>query len=132
MTTRAYAAARRTLTLVDKLYEINWGLVLLISLIACVGLYGTMPYTVARRTGEIGIRMALGAEQSRVLRMVLREVAILIGIGLAIGLGAAVATTRFVESFLYGMKPNDPWTLSLAAVALAVVAALCEENPATE
>jgi predicted permease len=99
-------------------------------LLAMIGLYGVMSYNVARRRNEIGIRMALGAEQSRVLRMVLREVAILIGIGLAIGLGAAVATTRFVESFLYGMKPNDPWTLSLAAVALAVVAALAGFLPA--
>jgi ABC-type antimicrobial peptide transport system permease subunit len=61
---------------------------------------------------------------------VLGEVAILIGVGLAIGLGAAAGTTRFVESFLYGMKPNDPWTLSLAAVALAVVAALAGFLPA--
>jgi ABC-type antimicrobial peptide transport system permease subunit len=99
-------------------------------LLAMIGLYGVMSYNVARRRNEIGIRMALGAEQSRVLRMVLREVAILIGIGLAIGLGAAIATTRFVESFLYGMKPNDPWTLSLAAGALALVAALAGFLPA--
>ncbi len=99
-------------------------------LLAMIGLYGVMSYNVARRRNEIGIRMALGAEQSRVLRMVLREVAILIGIGLAIGLGAAVATTRFVASFLYGMKPNDPWTLSLSAAALALVAALAGFLPA--
>jgi putative ABC transport system permease protein len=98
--------------------------------LAMIGLYGVMSYNVARRRNEIGIRMALGAEQSRVLRMVLREVAILIGVGLAIGLGAAAGTTRFVESFLYGMKPNDPWTLSLAAVALAVAAALAGFLPA--
>jgi putative ABC transport system permease protein len=98
--------------------------------LAMIGLYGVMSYNVARRRNEIGIRMALGAEQSRVLRMVLGEVTILIGVGLAIGLGAAAATTRFVESFLYGMKPNDPWTLSLAAVALAVVAALAGFLPA--
>ncbi len=99
-------------------------------LLAMIGLYGVMSYNVARRRNEIGIRMALGAEQSRVLRMVLREVAILIGIGLAIGLAAAVATTRFVESFLYGMKPNDPWTLSIAAAVLAAVAALAGFLPA--
>jgi predicted permease len=98
--------------------------------LAMIGLYGVMSYNIARRRNEIGIRMALGAEQSRVLRMVLGEVAILIGVGLAIGLGAAAGTTRFVESFLYGMKPNDPWTLSLAAVALAVVAALAGFLPA--
>jgi len=98
--------------------------------LAMIGLYGVMSYNVARRRNEIGIRMALGAEQSRVLRMVLREVAILIVIGLAIGLGAAIGTTRFVESFLYGMKPNDPWTLALSAAVLALVAALAGFLPA--
>jgi predicted permease len=99
-------------------------------LLAMIGLYGVMSYNVARRRNEIGIRMALGAEQSRVLRMVLGEVAILIGAGLAIGLGAAIGATRFIESFLYGMKPNDPWTLSLAAGVLALVAALAGFLPA--
>jgi len=98
--------------------------------LAMIGLYGAMSYNVTRRRNEIGIRMALGAEQSRVLRMVLREVAILIGIGLAIGLGAAIGTTRFIASFLFGMKANDPWTLSLAAGALALVAALAGFLPA--
>ncbi|MBZ5622622.1 MAG: ABC transporter permease [Acidobacteriia bacterium] len=87
-------------------------------LLATIGLYGVMSYNVARRRNEIGIRMALGAEQARVLRMVLGEVALLIGIGLLVGLGAAVATTRFVASFLYGLPPNDPLTLSLAAAVL--------------
>jgi len=99
-------------------------------LLAMIGLYGVMSYNVARRRNEIGIRMALGAEQSRVLRMILREVAILIAVGLAIGLGAAIGTTRFVESFLYGMKPNDPWTLSLAAGVLALVAVVAGFLPA--
>jgi putative ABC transport system permease protein len=99
-------------------------------LLAMIGLYGVMSYNVARRRNEIGIRMALGAEQSRVLRMVLREVAILIAAGLAIGLGAAIGTTRFVESFLYGMKPNDPWTLCSAAIVLALVAAIAGFLPA--
>jgi putative ABC transport system permease protein len=99
-------------------------------LLATIGLYGVMAYNVARRRNEIGIRMALGAEQSRVLRMVLGEVALLIGIGLVIGLGAAMATTRFVASFLYGIKPNDPWTLSLSAGVLALVAALAGFLPA--
>ena len=80
-------------------------------MLAMIGLYGVMSYNVARRRNEIGIRMALGAEQSRVLGMVFKEVAVLIVIGVAIGLGTALATTRFVASFLYGMKPNDPWTL---------------------
>ena len=99
-------------------------------LLATVGLYGVMSYNVARRRNEIGIRMALGAQQSRVLSMVLGEVAVLIGIGLVIGLGATIGTTRFVASFLYGMKANDPWTLSLAAGVLALVAALAGFLPA--
>jgi predicted permease len=99
-------------------------------LLATIGLYGVMSYNVARRRNEIGIRMALGAEQSRVLAMVLREVAILIGIGLAIGIAAAVATTKFVASFLYGIKSNDPKTLFLAAATLAAVAALAGYIPA--
>jgi putative ABC transport system permease protein len=89
-----------------------------------------MSYNVARRRNEIGIRMALGAQQSCVLRMILSEVALLIGVGLVIGSGVALATTRFVASFLYGTKPNDPWTLSLAAEILALVAALAGFVPA--
>jgi ABC-type antimicrobial peptide transport system permease subunit len=99
-------------------------------LLAMIGLYGVMSYNVTRRRNEIGIRMALGAEQSRVLRMVLREVAMLIFMGLAVGLAAAMGATRFVESFLYGTKSNDPWTLSLAAGFLAAVAALAGFLPA--
>jgi predicted permease len=99
-------------------------------LLAMIGLYGVMSYNVARRRNEIGIRMALGAEQARVLRMVLREVFILIGIGLAIGLGAAMASPPFVASLLYGVKANDPWTLSLAAAVLALVAVLAGFVPA--
>jgi putative ABC transport system permease protein len=99
-------------------------------LLATIGLYGVMSYNVARRRGEIGIRMALGAQQARVLRMVLKEVALLIVIGLTVGLGAALATTRFVASFLYGVKPNDPWTLFLAAAVLALTAALAGFLPA--
>jgi ABC-type antimicrobial peptide transport system permease subunit len=89
-----------------------------------------MSYTVARRRNEIGIRMALGAEQSRVLLMVLGEVATLIGFGLAIGLGAALATTRLVASFLYGLQPNDPWILGVAAALLATAAGIAGYLPA--
>jgi predicted permease len=98
--------------------------------LATIGLYGVMSYNIARRRNEIGIRMALGAAQSRVLRMVLREVALLIAMGLAIGLLAVVGTTRFVENFLYGMKANDPWTLAAAAAVLALAAALAGFLPA--
>ena len=91
--------------------------------IACVGLYGTVSYNVERRTGEIGIRMALGAQRGEVVRMVLREVLALAGVGLAIGMAAALGASKFVTSFLYGMKPNDPLALA-AAVAILLGAAL--------
>jgi putative ABC transport system permease protein len=99
-------------------------------ILAMVGLYGVMSYNVARRRNEIGIRMALGAEQAQVLRMVLREVAVLVALGLVIGLGATIGTTRFVESFLYGLKGNEPWALASAAVVLALVAGLAGFLPA--
>src|SRR5260221_8800957 len=84
------------------------GFAILALVIACVGLYGTMAYTVARRTGEIGIRMALGAQRGAVVWMVLREVFALAAVGLAIGVPTALGTSKFVESFLFAMKPNDP------------------------
>jgi ABC-type antimicrobial peptide transport system permease subunit len=93
-------------------------------LLAMIGLYGVMSYNVTRRRNEIGIRMALGAEPARVLRMVMREVGLLIAVGLALGLAVALATTRLVATFLYGLTPRDPLTLSLAVVLLAVVASL--------
>jgi predicted permease len=99
-------------------------------LLATIGLYGVMSYNVARRRNEIGIRMALGAEQSRVLRMVLGEVGVLVLVGLAIGFAAALATTRFVQSFLYGLAPNDPWVLGSAGAVLAVVALFAGYLPA--
>ncbi len=98
--------------------------------IACVGLYGTMSYTVARRTGEIGIRMALGAQRGRVVRMVLREVVVLAGVGLAISLPAALAASRVVESFLFRMKPTDPLALVGAVVTLVSAALVAGYVPA--
>jgi len=96
---------------------------LLALLIASVGLYGAMAYTVARRTGEIGIRMALGAQRPRIIWMVLREVLALTGAGLAVGYVAARFTTHFVESFLFGLKANDPLAIG-AGIAILVTAAL--------
>jgi predicted permease len=93
--------------------------------IACVGLYGAVSYNVTRRTSEIGIRLALGARRGGVVQMVLSEVLVLAAVGLSAGLAVALMTTRFVESFLYGLKPNDPMALAVAAIILltAVVAA---------
>ena len=98
--------------------------------IACVGLYGTISYTVARRTGEIGIRMALGAQRLPVLWMVLREVLVLAAVGLAISVPIALGTSKFVQSFLFGMKGNDPLALGLAVMILLLAALLAGGIPA--
>jgi macrolide transport system ATP-binding/permease protein len=98
--------------------------------IACVGLYGTMAYTVARRTSEIGIRMALGAPRGSVIWMVLREVCVLVAIGLAISVPTAIGTSRLIESFLFDMKPNHPRALGLAAAILLSAALLAGYGPA--
>ena len=106
------------------------GFALLALLIACVGLYGTMAYSVARRTSEIGIRMALGAERRGIVWMVLREVLLLAAVGLAIGLAIAWETAHFVGSFLFGMKPTDPVALAVAVAVMTVAAILAGYAPA--
>jgi predicted permease len=98
--------------------------------IACVGLYGAMAYTVARRTGEIGIRMALGAQRPKIVWMVLRQVLALSATGLAIGAVAARYCARLVESFLYGLKANDPLTIGAAVAALLLAAIAAGLGPA--
>lgn len=98
--------------------------------IASVGLYGSMSYNVARRTGEIGIRMALGAQRGNVVWMVLREVFLLAAAGLAIGLPTALGTSALIQSFLFGMKPNDPEALTLAVLILLAAAVLAGYLPA--
>ena len=106
------------------------GFALVALLIACVGLYGTMSYTVARRTGEIGIRMALGAQRGNVVWMVLREVLMMAAVGLAIGLPTALGTSRFVESFLFGIKANDPGSLTMTVTTLLSAALIAGYFPA--
>jgi ABC-type antimicrobial peptide transport system permease subunit len=103
---------------------------LVATLLATVGLYGVMAYTVGRRTREIGIRMALGAFSKDVIWMVMREVISLIGIGVAIGVVAALLLTRFIEGQLFGLTPNDPATLAIAAAMIIAVAALAGYIPA--
>lgn len=98
--------------------------------IACVGLYGTVSYNVARRTGEIGIRMALGARRGTVVWMVLRGVLTLAAVGLALSVPVAYGASKFVASFLFGMKHNDPLTLGLAVVTLLGAAVLAGYAPA--
>jgi macrolide transport system ATP-binding/permease protein len=106
------------------------GFAVLALLIACVGLYGTMSYNVARQVGEIGIRMALGAQRGAVVWMVLRRVLLLAAAGLAISVPAALSASRLVKSFLFETQPNDPGTLALAGVVLLSAAILAGYAPA--
>ena len=106
------------------------GFAVLALLIACVGLYGTISYGVARQVGEIGIRMALGAQRGAVVWMVLRRVLWLAGLGLAISVPAALSASQLVKSFLFDTQPNDPGTLALAGVILISAAILAGYAPA--
>jgi len=110
--------------------QLSSGFGALALLLGCIGLYGVLSYGVAMRTGEIGIRMALGAQRGRVIRMILRETSILLLIGLAIGVPAALACARFIESKLYGLKPADPGTLAAAILIMIAVAMLSGYLPA--
>jgi predicted permease len=103
---------------------------LLALLLACVGLYGVMSYGVARRTNEIGIRMALGARGPSVLWLVLREALTLVVIGLVLGVVASLALARTAEALLYELRPNDPLTIVLATLLLAAVAVFAGYLPA--
>jgi predicted permease len=102
----------------------------LATLLAIVGLYGVMAYSVARRTREIGIRMALGALEGRVVWMVMKEVLLLVVLGVSVALPAAFALTRLVRAQLYGVAPNDPWTMALATIGLMLVASAAGFVPA--
>src|SRR5256885_1341788 len=106
------------------------GFAVLALLIACVGLYGTMSYSVARQVGEIGIRMALGAQRGAVVWMILRRVLLLAAVGLAISVPAALSASQLVKSFLFETQPNDPGTLALAGVVLLSAAILAGYAPA--
>jgi predicted permease len=106
------------------------GFGILALILACIGIYGIMAYTVSRRTNEIGIRMALGAQADRVLRMILREASLMAIAGVVIGLGAAIAMGRLIASMLFGLKPYDPITLGGAALLLAFVALAASWIPA--
>ena len=98
--------------------------------LAAVGLYGVVAYGTARRTGEIGIRIALGAPRFQVVWMILRDSLLLVGIGLAIGLPAALAAARAVDSVLFGIKPADPVTFLSTAAILAAIAVAAAFLPA--
>jgi ABC-type antimicrobial peptide transport system permease subunit len=101
----------------------------LATLLAAIGLYGVMAYTVTRRTREIGIRMALGARRGDVAWLVMREVLMLLGIGLLIGIPVSLGLSRFVQAQLYGIKPADAATMAIAVVGIACVATLAGYLP---
>jgi ABC-type antimicrobial peptide transport system permease subunit len=98
--------------------------------LATVGLYGTLSYNVARRRNEIGIRMALGAAQGRVVQLVLGEVARMVIAGVILGTAGALASTRLVTSLLYGVSASDPMTMVGAAIVLGIVGLAAAAAPA--
>ncbi len=117
--------------LTDRLIALlSGGFGLLATVLASIGLYGVMAFVVARRRRELGIRIALGAQRGQVLWIVMREVLVLLAIGLAIGVPAAMALGRFVATQLYGIQPRDPWIAVMAVVLLAGVAAAAGLIPA--
>ena len=97
--------------------------------LGCIGLHGLTAYSVARRTSEIGLRIALGAQRADVLWLVLRQVVLVTAVGLAAGIPLTIAGGRAVASFLYGVKPIDPASLVIAAVAISVVAGFAAYGP---
>jgi predicted permease len=99
-------------------------------ILASIGIYGIMAYTVSRRTNEIGIRMALGARSATVLSMILRETLLLALIGIVAGLAAAAALTRLAATMLYNLKPTDPLTFIAAALLLTLIALASGFHPA--
>jgi len=99
-------------------------------MLACVGLYGLVSHLVLQRTGEIGLRLALGALPSQVLRMVLRDSFALIAVGLVVGLTITYSVRRFVESMLFGLSAADPLTYALVVGLLVAVTLLATLRPA--
>jgi ABC-type antimicrobial peptide transport system permease subunit len=117
--------------LTDRLIALlSAGFGLLATVLASIGLYGVMAFVVARRRKELGIRLALGAQPGLVIWMVMREVLLLLSIGLAVGIPAALALGRFVSSQLYGIQPNDPRMAVWTVVLLTVVSAVAGMIPA--
>lgn len=99
-------------------------------MLAAIGLYGVLSFGVAQRTREIGVRLALGATRSEVLGLVVRQGMTLAAVGVALGIGGALATTRFMTALLYRTRPLDPWTFALVPVVLAAVALIACYVPA--
>jgi ABC-type antimicrobial peptide transport system permease subunit len=117
--------------LTDRLIALlSAGFGLLATLLASIGLYGVMAFVVARRRKEIGIRMALGANPRLVIWSVMKEVLVLLAIGLAVGVPAGIGLGRLVASQLYGIEPHDPWIAGATVLLLAVISAAAGLIPA--
>jgi predicted permease len=117
--------------LTDRLIALlSAGFGALATVLAAIGLYGVMAFVVARRRKELGIRLALGAEPKGVIWIVMREVLMLLTIGLAIGIPSAIGLGRYVSSQLYGIQPNDPWIAVATVVLLAAVSVAAGLIPA--
>jgi predicted permease len=117
--------------LTDRLIALlSAGFGLLATILASIGLYGVMAFVVARRRKELGIRLALGAQPALVIWMVMREVLVLLAIGLAIGIPSAMILGRYVSTVLYGIKPSDPWMATSTMLLLTVVSAAAGLIPA--
>jgi len=99
-------------------------------LVAALGMFGVLAFQVARRTNELGVRMALGASRRTLLGLVLRDVAVMVVAGIAIGAGVALMLTDLARKILFGLTPTDPRVFAVAALVLAVAAALAGLLPA--
>jgi ABC-type antimicrobial peptide transport system permease subunit len=112
----------QTLFLNRLMSQISSAFALLALVLACIGLYGLLSYEVARRTRELGIRMALGAQRGDLLRLVIGQGILLVLVGAAIGIAAAMGLTRFMSTILYGVHANDPLTFAGVGILLTLVA----------
>src|SRR6185437_1950813 len=135
------ALANSNITTMDQIVEDSYGSQRLAAhllesfaaaaLLLCIaGLYGLLAYVVSQRTGEMGVRFALGAQRGDVIWLILRQAGVLVLIGVALGLALAFATSRFIRSYLYGVKAHDIWTLAAVALVLLVAGAAAAYLPA--
>ncbi len=114
-----------------RLYAVLLGLFASVAAaLAIIGIYGVMAYAVAQRTREIGIRIALGAERSEVMQLVLGQSLLLTGAGIALGIAGAVPLTRYLDRMLFGLSPLDPATFVAVSLLFAAVAAAASYVPA--
>jgi ABC-type antimicrobial peptide transport system permease subunit len=128
---RSFSAQLEESVLRERLMAaLSGGFGLLAGLLSTLGLYGVIAYMVARRRNEIGVRVALGADRGRVIRLVLGEAILLVGVGLAAGLVIALWAGRAAAALLFGLAPRDPVSLIAAMVLLTLIALAASYGPA--